>query len=190
MADIMTDELNRLMKEFKQMAKRADQRLVRMEQAGKTGVGSYKGAMKRIQAFTPGGTRFNVNVPKDIRGLRSRISAVKEFLATETSTATGRKAVSKRTRDTIRDRYGLDIKNDDQLTAVFEGGLWSKLNKMFGSDTAVKILASVQNEDGDIKDAIQANADKYFISDTEADNAADLIGQWISDKNIGKIFGR
>lgn len=187
MADVLS--YDDLLKEFRKLAKRADQRLVRMEQAGKTNVGAYRGAMRRVSQFSPGGKRFNVKVPKDVRAVRARISAVREFLAAETSTAKGRKAVSKRIRDTIRDKYGLDIKNDDQLTAVFEGGLWSALNARFGSDTAIQILATVQQSDQDVKDAILDASDRYFVSERGAEDAEEIIGQFMSDSNISKVFG-
>ena len=187
MADVISYE--QLLNEFKALAKRADQRLVRLEQAGKTGTGAYRSAMRRISQFSEG-KRFNIKPPKDTRALRSRISAVREFLSTETSTARGRKAVSKRTRDTIRERYGLDIKNDAQLEAIFEGGLWSKLNTRFGSDTAIQILATVQESDDSVKDAILGASDRYYVSEEGANDAEAIINSFIADKNISKIFGR
>lgn len=188
MADVLS--YDNLLKEFKKLAKRADQRLVRMEQTGKTNVGAYRGAMRKISQFSAGGTRFNIKPPKDIRGLRSRISAVREFLSSETSTAKGRKAVSARIRSTIKDKYGLDLKTDAEVEAVFEGGLWSQLNARFGSDTAIQILATVQQSDEKVKDAILDASDRYFVSEKGAEDADAIIGQFIQDSNIGKIFGR
>ena len=188
MADILS--YDQLLKEFRALAKRADQRLVRLEQAGKTGTGADRSAMRRISQFSAGGKRFNIKPPKDTRALRSRISTVREFLATETSTAKGRKAVAKRTRQTIKDRYGLDIKNDAQLEAIFEGGLWSKLNARFGSDTAIQILATVQESEENVKDAILDASDRYYVSETGAEDAEEIINEFISDKNISKVFGR
>lgn len=189
MADVLS--YDNLLKEFKKMAKRADQRLVRIEQAGKTNVGAYRGAMRRISQFSPGGTRFNIKPPKDVRQLRSRINAVKEFLSTQTSTAKGRKALASQVRAKIKDKYGLDLKSDEEVEALFEGELWSQLNQRFGgSDTVIMILATVQQSDENVKEAILNAREKFFVSDQEAEDAEAIIGQFIQDSNIGKIFGR
>lgn len=187
MADVLS--YDDLLKEFRKLAKRADQRLVRIEQAGKTNIGAYRGAMQRISQFSSGGTRFNVKVPKNIRSVRARIGAVREFLAMETSTAKGRKALYKRIRDTIRNDYGLDLKNDDQLEAIFEGELWSDMNARYGSNTAIQILATVQKNPEDIKDAILASSDKYYASEEDASDAEEIIGKFIDDADIKEIFG-
>lgn len=186
MADILN--YDDLLREFKKIAKRADQRLVRLEQTGKQEGTAYRSAMRKISAFTPGGKRFNVKPPKTIRGLRSKMSAVREFLAAESSTVTGQKNISKRIRNTIKDRYGLDIKNDDQLRAVFEGGLWSKLNEMFGSDTAVKLIASVQKKNGNIKAAIEEQMEKHYTSPSEGRQTEDVMNEWKDARGLEFIF--
>lgn len=194
-------EYDRLLKEFRTIAKRADERLVRLEQAGLQKTGTYRSAMMRIRTYRETGSRFNVKLPKDTRTARARINIVREWLAEESSTATGRHAIYKRVMDTLRTDHGLDIKTESELKAVFEKGLWDDLNSRFGSDTAMQILTTVQQSKETVGDALRSARDAVetteemeaegmsFISDVEISDAEAIFSQHLGDKNIKKIFG-
>ena len=95
-----TDLYTIKLKEFKKLAKRADQRLVRLERLSNTkgyeGVTeyAYRRAMKDISGFG-GKNRFNIKPPDtgtpqgNIKALQGRINAISRFLESETSTKKG-----------------------------------------------------------------------------------------------------
>lgn len=85
-----------LLKEYKKLAKRADQRLVRIEgyrhQKNMKGIESYayKSAMKDIRRFSgEGAKRFNTKAPESDTELLKKIASIKKFLESPTSTKQG-----------------------------------------------------------------------------------------------------
>ena len=48
----------------------------------------------------------------------------------------------------------------------------------------------MQESDDNVKDAILDASDRYYVSETGAEDAEEIINEFISDKNISKVFGR
>ena len=111
-----------MLKEYITLAKRADQRMVRLERLSKTD-SIYEGAKayayKRAQSDLSrwaGRTRvdsnkplrFNVKVSSQ-KELEMRLKDLKRFLESTTSTPKGIKAKYNKTVKTIKERYGVDI---------------------------------------------------------------------------------
>lgn len=92
----LSDQEKQLRAEYKTLAKRADQRLVRLEKYSEekprySGVlhWSYANAQYEIRSFFgEEATRFNKSLPASLsaRQVNARINAVKRFLSSETST--------------------------------------------------------------------------------------------------------
>lgn len=190
MADILSynQVLSDLKAEYRKLAKRADQRLVRLEKSGKTTGSAYKFGQMSISRFSTG-KRFNVKTPDNVRALRARINAVKRFLESETSTATGIKNVATRISGTIKSRYGVDIE-PSQLKNVFEGALWSKLQaKHIGSPTAVRVIGSIKKNKGDMKKAFQdLKEQNVYISTNTKKSISATVGNYMRQNKLDYLF--
>lgn len=171
-------EYKRLFAEYKKLAKRADQRLVRLEklsnQAGFEHVTewAYRKAQKNIQYWSgENATRFNVKPPNDIQLLKAKMRDIQEFLAYKTSTKKGILEVYKKRADTLNKKYGTDFTWED-LANYFERKTHEKLDKEYGSKTMLKAIGQ-----------IQANEDK-IISDIKSGRNVDLK---ISNKKVNQV---
>lgn len=166
--------------EFERLAKRADMRLLRLEQKGLQGTAAYKSAMRMISSYKAGGTRFRVSLKGLTKAqVASRLNKVRTFLNEKTSTATGRREMSSDACKTIKDRYGLDL-DPDQLEAIFEGVLWQKLNTMFDSKTAAKILGMIQKHKGHLKAAFEElAAQKVYLDAKDKAKISGTIGAFV-----------
>ena len=171
--------------EFERLAKRADMRLLRLEQKGLQGTAAYKSAMRMISSYKAGGTRFRVSLKGLTKAqVASRLNKVRTFLSEKTSTTTGRKQLADQTCETIKDKYGLDL-TPDQLEAVFEGALWQKLNTRFDSKTAAKIIGVIQKHKGNMKAVYKELAEqKIYIDKNDKISISKTIGNFTRKHNI------
>lgn len=151
-----------LVKEYKSLAKKADQRLVRLErlstQKGFENVTkfAYNRAMKDIQYWSgAGASRFNRDIPRNIKSLRARISDVKHFLEdTKTSTKRDIMRTFQSRANAINNKYGTNMKWDD-LAGFFESKKWQDISIQYGSKTAMKAIGEIQTNEKGIKRAFK-----------------------------------
>lgn len=206
-----------LLKEFKRLVKTANGRLERLEKAGRTGSKAYRSAMQSINRTkstipskpskgfkkipiknaTPfdnktdenGLMRFSGRNPKNLKVLRKQINDVLRFLEDETSTLSGAKEVEKSVGATLEEKYGL-VLNPDQISALFDGALWQKLNEKLGSSkTAIAIVASLQESEGNIKEAFKSLAEQHiYLSPKERMSIGATIGNYMRRGNIDYLF--
>lgn len=157
---------------FRMLAKRADQRLVRLERLAEQqnfeGVLSYayKGAMKDIRQLTGNreATRFNVALQKTKSGdinkalLHAKINAVKRFLESPTSMKSTILESYKKRADTINRKYGTNL-NWQQLGRFWESAGYQKMLKTYGSDVILKAIGQKQKsaKPDDIKKGAEQN---------------------------------
>ena len=171
--------------EFEKLAHRADTRLLRLEQKGLTGTAAYKSAMRMISSYKAGGTRFRASLKGLTKAqVASRLNKVRTFLNEKTSTVTGRQELASGASKTIKDKYGLDL-SPDQLGAIFDGVLWQKLNTMFDSKTAAKILGTIQKHKGSLKAAFKELAEqKIYIDKDDKAKISGTIGAFVRYRKI------
>ena len=171
--------------EFERLAHRADTRLLRLEQKGLTGTAAYKSAMRMISSYKAGGTRFRASLKGLTKAqVASRLNKVRTFLNEKTSTVTGRQELASGASKTIKDKYGLDL-SPDQLGAIFDGVLWQKLNTMFDSKTAAKILGTIQKHKGSLKAAFKELAEqKIYIDKDDKAKISGTIGAFVRYRKI------
>lgn len=132
---------------YRSFAKRADQRLVRLEKmpGADARSGAYATAARAIEHYT-GATdkpRFNHGMPKEDALLRMKIRDIKQFLGMPTSTTGGVRSIANKRTKTMNAKYGVNLTNR-QWAQVWESGLGDKLMNKFGSKTAFKMLAKVK----------------------------------------------
>lgn len=161
-----------LEKEYRRLAKKADQRLVRLEsyehdKGFKTATKwAYAKAQKDIQKW--GGTkRFNTKPPESKAQLEAKIADIKQFLESPTSTKAGISEVYKKRADTINKKYGTNFKWTD-LAEYYMSGMADKMDAKFGSKTALKTIAQAQKSKKNVINAIKEGSTKNLkLSDSE-----------------------
>lgn len=154
---------NDLVKEYRKLAKRADQRLVRLEKLStqkdfkQVKQWAYKNAV--TDALEWGANvnkpRFNIAPPTSTISLKAKIQDIKNFLEKPTSTRSGIIEVYEKKANTLNEKYkeyGLNL-NWSDVGTFFESSLYKKLAKKYSSGTVVKAIATIkQNEAQVIKD--------------------------------------
>lgn len=150
-------ERERLLKEYRKLAKRADQRLVRLEgyrhDKGFKGITeyAYKTAMKDIKSYSgQNATRFNTAPPPENqkgrdpnRMLKEKISDIKKFLASPTSTKRGVIAVNKKRADALNNSKKLFGDEPANFTWQEWSNFWEKVGNKF-YDTNVDYRAGAK----------------------------------------------
>lgn len=146
---------NRLLKRYKQVAKQADQRLVRLEKAAKEPgyenitAYAYKRAAQDVKAWDIASAkqkgrkpkeyalpRFNRNIPTTLEGLKSKLTDIERFLLSATSTKAGTEEVYKKRAEAINKKVGFRRNDKGRLT-------WQDIKAFYDSE-----LASVLTEKG------------------------------------------
>lgn len=164
---------------FKELAKRADQRMREIERMQDTehykgAVGyAYKSAVYDIRAFTgnPNARRFDISLKKNADGSVNRadyhqkLNAVKRFLEAPTSTKTGITQMYKKRADTINQRYGTSF-TWKELANYWEKAGAEKIARSFGSDIMLKAVDRLKRETRP-KDVKKANRQNRRVSENE-----------------------
>ena len=155
-----------LLKEYRQLAKRADQRLVRLEKLSgdknfkQVKQWAYKNAVTDAIHWgaKPEHPRFNITPPKTQKGninttqLKAKIQDIKTFLEKPTSTKAGIVEIYQKKAETLNKKYadyGLDL-NWSDVGDFFESKLYKKLGKSLGSGTRIKAIATIKENEAEI----------------------------------------
>lgn len=152
-----------LRREYVKLAKRADERLVRIEQLSEEpmykGVKyyAYRWAQKNLKVWsgekdTP--LRFNANIPTNQRSLKKKLQIVKQFLEMPTSTKTGIKKTFKKKAEEFNKLHGTNF-TWQQLSIFYNSGLADKMDSIVGSDTALQLVAEMQKKGKKVISAIK-----------------------------------
>lgn len=150
--------------EYRRLAKRADQRLVRLEKAAETGkiknsndAAAYMFAQRAVQHYDKAGAgityydngsysykpRFNRGMSISDKLLRMKIKDVQSFLGMVTSKVSGIVGVAERRTRTMNQLYKTNL-TTTQWAQIWESGLGDKLIARYGSKTAFTVLATVR----------------------------------------------
>ena len=153
-------EYQALVKDYKRLAKRADQRLKRIEdlsdKKGFTNVKkwAYNRAMKDIEYYSgKNAKRFNRDIPTSKKMLKARIRDVEHFLGSVSSTKSGILKTYKKRVGTTEKKYGAKI-SWEKAADFFESKTWKDLDREYGSKTAVRAIGEIQKSEDKIKSAI------------------------------------
>ena len=183
--------------EYRKLAKRADQRLVRLEAAAaKPGYESvtqyaYKKAMRDIRAWSgENASRFNTKPPKNTNQLKAKIADIKRFLASASSTigatkeTRGIKQIYQERANTINEKYDTNFKWQD-LAKLFESGLWEKLKSSdtYSSDADFQTIAHIKANFKEVKKAIREDNEVNIDTLDDVENFAinEMLSQYGSD---------
>ena len=165
MARKKSSEYDSLVKEYRRLAKRADQRLVRLENlSGNKGFKNvlswaYQKAMKSIKQWSgQDANRFNTKPPSKTSSLRAKIRDIEQFLGMRSSTKKGIMTSYKKRADTLNKNNGTNFTWED-VGKFFESGEWEKMEKEYGSKTAIMAVGEIQRNEDAIVEAIEAHRD-------------------------------
>lgn len=192
-----TEKRTALEKEYRKLAKRADQRLVRLEQLAKSpeysGVlnFSYRKAQRDIRAWSgENASRFNTKPPSNTNQLKAKISDIKRFLESASSTigrtkeTKGIKEIYQDRADTINERYGTDF-NWRDLARLFESALYNKIKSKddYDSKTEMQTIANISANFDEVKQAIKKDREVNIDTLDEVENFAinEMINQYGKD---------
>lgn len=201
-----TEMYKQLMIEYRKLAKRADQRLVRIERyAGKKepikGESAVKG-MEKITSYAyrvaihdiskwsgADAKRFNTNPPNTTAELKAKIRDIRKFLESETSTLRGVKNTYIKRVQTINEKYGTDF-TWEQFAEFTQSKLFEKLDSRFYLGNVFTAIGVIQDNKKDIVNAMK-NREMVHIQ-TEDDDliVEDTVNEILKDygKEVKKLF--
>ena len=184
-----------LLKDYRRMAKTADQRLVRLESYSNDPYfatatkWSYARAMRDIQAWDgEEAKRFNTSPPPTKRSLIAKMKDIETFLESKTSTKRDIINVYKRRADTINKNYGTKF-TWQSMAKYYESADAEKADKIYGSKTLVKAIAVIQSKGKKAVEAIQ-KADDSVIMETDDKMVQEVVNYLLKDKgfDVNNLF--
>lgn len=199
-----TDKYKALVKEYRKLAKRADQRLLRLEKYAqeKPGLGNilqyaYRRAKRDIRSWS-GDTekpRFNTKPPSNTNTLKAKIADIKNFLNAQTSTigsaekGTGILGTYQKRVDTINERYGTNF-TWESLAKFYDSGISKKLDeKIKDSQTLMRSIGQIQDHEDEIKEAISNNEEVHIdVDDPVVEFEVNKILEDYGIKDISQLF--
>ena len=191
----MTDRYKELLKEYRRLAKRADQRLVRIEKEYSKREGyeeitkyAYRVAMRDIRSWSGSkAKRFNTTPPKNTNQLKAKIKDIEKFLESQSSTLSGVKKVYDKRTNTINKKFGTDF-SAGELTDFFNSALYKKMDKMYYADTMLETVGVMQANQDDIIKAIKDKKPIHIqVDDDIVEDAVNHMLRYYK-KDILKLF--
>lgn len=152
----------------KKLAKRLNQRMRRLE-SREIDYGAIKIYKQDVARYYPGNKGFKESLGKT-RGIsvKHEISLLQNLLNLPTSTFSGIKKIRKKAMGTFENRYNVKFKNVQQYEDFIASSTWEKLDELYGSATALDIIAKSQKSVSEIQKDVEsfiAKTDRYTSSD-------------------------
>ena len=191
-----TEKYKALMSEYRTLAKRADQRLVRLEKRANSGQEwkavtkyAYANAMEEIKRFSGANAkRFNVNPPNNTQMLEAKINAMKRFLESPTSTTSGIRSTYEKRVNTINKEYGTDF-TWQELKEFFDSTLSQKLDAKIDSKMKLIIIGIIYKNKDLIKQAFADHKPVHIkLDDDVAEYEVNKVLQYYK-KDTDKLLG-
>lgn len=156
----------------KKLAKRLNQRMRRLEVAG-IDYGAIKIYKQDVARYYPGNKGFKESLGKT-KGIsvKHEISLLQNLLNLPTSTLPGIKKIRKKAMATFEDRYNVKFKNVQHYEDFISSSTWKKLEELYGSGTALDIIAKSQKTVSEIQKDVED-----FISKTDRYTSSDIAKQ-------------
>lgn len=171
-------DYNSLVTQYRKLAKKADQRLVRLEKLStqddfkNVKQWAYKKAVQNAMYWgsSPEKPRFNIAPPKRADSLKAKIQDIQDFLDKPTSSKSGIIKIYQKRADTLNkkyEKYGLNLSWQD-VGDFFESNLYKKLEKSFSSGTVVKAIATIKNNELEILQDFEAKKASHIKTEDNA----------------------
>lgn len=152
----------------KKLAKRLNQRMRRLESAG-IDYGAIKMYREEVARYYAGNKGFKESLGKT-KGIsvKHEISLIQNLLNRPTSTLQGITRIRKKAMGTFEEKYGVKFKNIQQYEDFIDSKTWEKMEDLFGSSTALDIIATSNKTISQVRKAVEeyiTKTDKYTSSD-------------------------
>lgn len=155
----------------RKLAKRINQRMVRLEKKGLTNGAAYGDYQDLLNKFFGGAKRIpeNKNIYKRLP--RSELKAMQALLREKTSTVQGWHEIMDARVRTIKERYGIEFKNNYELYDFINSLEFKNLTKLYDSKQALRLIAHSEEDINDVKEMLS-----QFRESTDR-NKADIIAK-------------
>lgn len=126
----------------KKLAKKLNQRMVRLEKKGYTKVGAYIDYKKLLKTYFNKSNRIPENLKNDSYiGLpKTQIKAILKILNEQSSTVSGWNKKIKASMNTINEKYSIKFSSPEEMVSFFESRMFQELTKYFGSAQAMILV--------------------------------------------------
>ena len=155
----------------RKLAKRINQRMVRLEKKGLTKGAAYADYQDLLNKFFDGATRIPENKKIYNHLPRTELKAMQSLLKEKTSTVQGWNEVMEARVRTIKERYGVEFKNNYELYDFITSLEYKNLSKLYDSKQALRLIAHSQEDIDDVRKMLS-----QFRESTDK-NKADLIAK-------------
>ena len=168
---------------YRQLAKRADQRLVRLEKLAQQenfkGVKqfAYARAQRDIRSWSgESARRFNTSPPETIQALNAKIADIRNFLESKTSTRRDIVTYYEERTKTVQERYGVSG-TWQQMANYYKRGINKRFDAKYGSKTALRAIGMIQQNMRQIQDDIRKkkHVDLQLDDDVLNDAVEDML---------------
>lgn len=155
----------------RKLAKRINQRMVRLEKKGLTKGAAYADYQDLLNKFFDGATRIPENKKIYNHLPRTELKAMQSLLKEKTSTVQGWNEVMEARVRTIKERYDVEFKNNYELYDFITSLEFKNLSKLYDSKQALRLIAHSQEDIDDVRKMLS-----QFRESTDK-NKADLIAK-------------
>lgn len=137
----------------RKLAKRINQRMVRLEAKGLTQGGAYADYQNILNRFFGGAKRIpeNLNIYKHLP--RTEVSAMQKLLKEKTSTVQGWNEVMAARVQTMYDRYGVKFKDNFELADFISSLEFEAMKKSYGSKQLLRMIENSGMTPDEVKEA-------------------------------------
>lgn len=155
----------------KKLAKRINQRMVRLEKKGLTKGGAYADYQDILNKFFGGAKRIpeTKNIYKHLP--RTELKAMQALLKEKTSTVQGWHEIMDARVRTIKGRYGIEFKDNYELYDFITSVEFKNLSNLYDSKQALRLIAHSQEDIDDVKKMLSQ------FRDSTDKNKADIIAK-------------
>ena len=158
----------------RKLAKRINQRMVRLEKKGLTKGAAYADYQDLLNKFFGGAKRIPENTKIYKRLPRAELKAMQSLLKEKTSTVQGWNEIMEARVRTIKERYGIEFKNNYELYDFITSLEFKNLSKLYDSKQALRLIAHSQEDIDDVKKMLSQFRDSTDRS--KADMIAKKLG--------------
>lgn len=155
----------------RKLAKRINQRMVRLEKKGLTKGAAYADYQDLLNKFFDGAKRIPENTKIYKRLPRTELKAMQALLKEKTSTVQGWNEIMDARVRTIKERYGIEFKSNYELYDFITSLEFKNLSKLYDSKQALRLIAHSEDDIDDVRKMLS-----QFRESTDK-NKADLIAK-------------
>lgn len=155
----------------RKLAKRINQRMVRLEKKGLTKGAAYADYQDLLNKFFDGAARIPENKKIYSHLPRTELKAMQSLLKEKTSTVQGWNEIMEARVRTIKERYGIEFKNNYELYDFITSLEFKNLSKLYDSKQALRLIAHSEEDIDDVRKMLSQ------FRDSTDKNKANLIAK-------------